>query len=129
MPAEQMVDVEKFDTLRAFDFFADFSDVEIWEIVRFSQWSRVSPGEVIIQDGSAGDCFYFLVEGELKVLKNGMILDLLTTGECFGEMAVIGKANSVRGADIIALTNGKLVRITESALQDSSAACRMHFYQ
>jgi CRP-like cAMP-binding protein len=78
---------------------------------------RVSPGEVIIQDGNAGDCFYFLAEGELKVLKNGMILDLLTTGECFGEMAVIGKANSTRGADIVALTDGKLVRITESALQ------------
>jgi CRP-like cAMP-binding protein len=59
--------------------------------VRFSQWIRVSPGEVIIQDGNVGDCFYFLAEGELKVLKNGMILDLLTTGECFGEMAVIGK--------------------------------------
>ncbi len=129
MPAEQMVDVEKFDTLRAFAFFADFSDVEIWEIVRFSQWSRVPPGEVIIQDGNAGDCFYFLAAGELKVLKNGMILDLLTTGECFGEMAVIGQANSVRGADIIALTDSKLVRITESALQNSSAACRMHFYQ
>lgn len=129
MPAEQMVDVEKFDTLRAFAFFTDFSDVEIWEIVRFSQWSRVPPGEVIIQDGNAGDCFYFLAAGELKVLKNGMILDLLTTGECFGEMAVIGQANSVRGADIIALTDSKLVRITESALQNSSAACRMHFYQ
>lgn len=129
MPAEQMVDVEKFDTLRAFAFFADFSDVELWEIVHFSQWSRVPPGEVIIQDGNAGDCFYFLAAGELKVLKNGMILDLLTTGECFGEMAVIGKANSVRGADIIALTDSKLVRITESALQNSSAACRMHFYQ
>jgi serine/threonine protein kinase len=29
-------------------FFADFSDVEIWEVVRFSQWSRASPGTVII---------------------------------------------------------------------------------
>jgi serine/threonine protein kinase len=45
VPAEQMADVEKFDTLRAFAFFADFSDVEIWEVVRFSQWSRVSPGD------------------------------------------------------------------------------------
>jgi hypothetical protein len=34
-----MADFEKFDTLRSFAFFADFSDVEIWEVVRFSQWS------------------------------------------------------------------------------------------
>ena len=129
MPADHMADLEKFDTLRSFTFFADFSDVEIWEVVRFSQWSRFSPGEVIIEDGQTGDCFYFLAEGELKVLKNGMILDLLTTGECFGEMAVIGKRTSRRGADIIALTAAKLVRVTEGALQKSSAACRMHFYQ
>jgi CRP-like cAMP-binding protein len=67
------------------------------------------PVTVIIEDGQTGDCFYFLAEGELKVLKNGMILDLLTTGECFGEMAVIGKRTSRRGADIIALTAAKLV--------------------
>jgi CRP-like cAMP-binding protein len=84
---------------------------------------------VIIEDGSPGDCFYFLAEGELKVLKSGLILDLLTTGECFGEMAVIGKAKSRRGAEVTALTDAKLVKITASALQNSSEACRMHFYQ
>jgi len=129
LPAEQMADFEKFDTLRSFAFFADFSDVEIWEVVRFSEWSRVSPGAMIIEDGMPGDCFYFLAEGELKVLKNGMILDLLTTGECFGEMAVIGKATPRRGADVVAMTDTKLVRVAGSALQSSSQACRMHFYQ
>jgi serine/threonine protein kinase len=129
LPADQMADFEKFDTLRAFTFFADFSDIEIWEVVRFSQWSRVSPGTVIIADGIAGDCFYFLAEGELKVLKNGLILDFLTTGECFGEMAVIGKTTSKRGADIIALTDAQLVKVTGSALRNSSESCRMHFYQ
>jgi CRP-like cAMP-binding protein len=89
----------------------------------------VSPGTVVIVDSHAGDCFYFVAEGELKVLKNGMILDLLTTGECFGEMAVIGKTMARRGADIVALTDAKLVRITGSALQGSSETCRMHFYQ
>lgn len=128
-PADPIADYEKFDTLRSFPFFADFSDVEIWEVVRFSEWSRVAPGTVIIEDGKAGDCFYFLAEGELKVLKNGLILDLLTTGECFGEMAVIGKPTSRRGADIVALTDAKLVRVTGAALQNSSDSCRMHFYQ
>jgi hypothetical protein len=31
-----MADCEKFDRLRSFAFFAEFSDVEIWEVVRFS---------------------------------------------------------------------------------------------
>ncbi|WP_313951737.1 serine/threonine-protein kinase [Accumulibacter sp.] len=125
----QMADLEKFETLRSFPFFADFSDVEIWEVVRFSQWTRVSPGTVIIRDGDRGDFFCFLAEGELKVLKNGMVLEMLTSGECVGEMAVIGKAQPRRGADIVAVTEAALVRISESALQAASDACRVHFYQ
>ena len=58
-----------------------------------------------------------------------MLLDLLTSGECFGEMAVIGKTTSLRGADVVALTDAKLVRIAATALQDSSATCRMLFFQ
>ena len=44
-------------------------------------------------------------------------------------MAVIGKTTSRRGADIVALTTAKLVRVTGAALQNSSDSCRMHFYQ
>ncbi len=129
VPADRMPDIEKFDTLRSFAFFAEFSDVEIWEVVRFSEWKWVPPGTVLIRDGDVGDFFYFLADGELKVLKNGMVLNLLATGDCFGEMAVIGKKESKRGADIVTLTRAKLVRITGSALKRSSEACRFHFYQ
>ena len=127
--AAHIADLEKFETLRRFPFFADFSDVELWEVVRFSQWSRAAAGTRVIRDGDLGDFFCFLAEGELKVLKNGLILDMLTTGECFGEMAVLGKSTCKRGADIVALTEAKLVRITGNALQSSSEACRVHFYQ
>lgn len=127
--AGEMADLDKFDTLRGFPFFADFSDVEIWEVVRISQWSRATPGTTIIRDGDLGDFFCFLAEGELKVLKNGRTLDMLTTGDCFGEMAVIGRSTCRRGADIVALSEAKLVRITAGALQSSSESCRVHFYQ
>ena len=129
IPSEHMPDLEKFDTLRSFAFFAEFSDVEIWEVVRFSHWDHVPPDTVILRDGEPGDFFYLLAEGELKLLKNGLVLDLLTTGECFGEMAVIGKTRSQRGADIVTRTPAKLVRITASARQTSSETCRIHFYQ
>ncbi|WP_300454539.1 serine/threonine-protein kinase [Accumulibacter sp.] len=127
--SDRMPDLEKFDTLRSFPFFADFSDVEIWEVVRFSEWTCVEPDTVVIRDGEPGDCFYFLAEGELKVLKNGMVLELLANGDCFGEMAVIGKEKSIRGADIVTLTRAKLARITGNALKTSSESCRFHFYQ
>ena len=122
-------DSEKFDTLRALPFFDNFSDVELWEVLRFSYWSQVTPGTTIMHDGEAGDFFCFLAEGELKVTKNGRILNLLTTGDCFGEMAVIAKGGHPRGADVIALIESKLVTIRGEALSKASEACRMNFYQ
>ena len=128
-PKRDFSESEKFDTLRALPFFTDFSDVEIWEVLRFSSWSSVAPGEAIIRDGDPGDFFCFLAEGELKVTKNGRILNLLIAGDVFGEMAVISKAMQTRGADVVALTKSKLVTVKGSALSHASETCRMHFYQ
>ena len=86
-------------------------------------------GDVILRDGDPGDFFCVLAEGELKVTKNGRILNLLTPGDCFGEMAVISKVQQTRGADVVALTESKIVTVKGEALKKASEACRMHFYQ
>ena len=123
-------DSDKFESLRALAFFAEFSDVEIWEAVRFSRWEAVAPETVIMRDGDPGDTFCFLLEGELRVAKHGHTLSVLTPGECFGEMAVIGRHGHghVRGADVVAQTMAKVVTISGEALRQASDACRMHFY-
>ena len=128
-PPRDFSESEKFDTLRELPFFADFTDVEIWEVLRFSHWSTIPPGVAVMRDGDHGDFFCFLAEGELKVIKGSRILNLLTTGDCFGEMAVISKGTQTRGADIIALTESKIVTVKGDALRKASDACRMHFYQ
>ena len=120
---------EKFDTLRALPFFENFSDVEIWEVLHFSDWQHVAPGTVIMHDGEPGDFFCFLTEGELKVSKAGKTLNILSAGECFGEMAVISAHNPQRGADVSALTTADIVTVRGQALKQASEACRMHFYQ
>jgi len=120
---------EKFDTLRRLPFFAYFSDVELWEVLRFSTWNIVQPGQTIMRDGDSGDYFCFLVEGELTVSKNGRLLNLLNAGDCFGEMAVINQNMQARGADITALTDAKIVTVNGDALRSASETCRMHFYQ
>jgi serine/threonine protein kinase len=122
-------DSEKFETLRKMPFFDEFSDVEIWEVVRFSRWEEVTPDTVIMKDGESGDFFCFLIEGELRVAKNGRSLSVLSSGDCFGEMAVIGRSDRLRGADVIAQTVAKVVTIPGSGLRAASDVCRMHFYQ
>lgn len=128
-PKQEFSESEKFNTLRELPFFADFSDIELWEVLRFSSWRSVLPEEAVIREGTSGDYFCFVAEGELKVTKNGRILNLLTSGECFGEMAVISKNSQTRSADVVALTASKIVTVKGEALQHASEACRMHFYQ
>jgi serine/threonine protein kinase len=127
--AHDFAESEKFDTLRALAFFTDFSDVELWEILRFSRWQKIQPEETIMHDGEAGDFFCLLADGELQVSKHGTLLSVLKVGDCFGEMAVIRKGAHTRAADVITLTESKLITIQGEALAKASEACRMHFYQ
>jgi serine/threonine protein kinase len=121
-------DTEKYETLRGLPFFTEFSDVEIWEVVRFSDWNQVAPETVIMKDGEPGDYFCFLAEGEVRINKRGRILSILTPGDCFGEMAVISQSNSSRNADVVAQTPAKIITIRGDALRQASEVCRMHFY-
>lgn len=125
----EFADTEKFGILRALPFFAHFSDVEIWEVLRFSHWQRATPGSVIMHDGEPGDFFCFLAAGQLKVSKGGKTLNVLTKGDCFGEMAVISRSAQLRAADVTALSAADIITVRGEALHKASEACRMHFYQ
>lgn len=122
-------ELEKFNTLRDLPFFIHFPDAEIWEVLRFSHWSTIAPDEAIINDGDSGDFFCFLAEGELKVSKNGRVLNRLTRGDCFGEMAIISTRTQPRDADVVALTYAKILAVKGEALLQASETCRMHFYR
>jgi serine/threonine protein kinase len=122
-------DSEKFESLRGLSFFREFTDVNLWEVVRFSRWDEVAAGTVIMRDGERGDFFAFLLDGELAVSKCGHTLGTLAAGECFGEMAIIRRGEHARGADVVAQTAAKVVTVSAQALQHASDACRMHFYQ
>ncbi len=125
---QEFPDSEKFETLRALPFFKEFSDVEIWEVVRFSSWDEIAPNTVIMKDGEHGDFFCFVFDGEVRVIKRGHTLSQLSIGDCFGEMAIIGKNSQIRGADVVAQTNAKIITVRADALRNASEACRMHFY-
>ncbi len=128
-PRSEFADTEKFATLRALPFFSDFSDVEIWEALRFADWQRVAPGTTIMRDGEPGNFFCFVADGELAVSKNGIRLSTLTSGECFGEMAVIRRHGHMRSADVVAESAANIITVRGEALDKASESCRMHFYQ
>lgn len=124
----EVPDSEKFETLRAMPFCAEFSDVALWEVVRLARWEHIAPDTKIMKDGEPGDFFCLMAAGEAKVVKRGRLLNLLVAGDCFGEMAVIGRKRNVRAADVIAVTDARVITIRAADLAQASDACRMHFY-
>jgi len=127
LPKHGVLDTEKFNTLRTLSFFKSFGDVELWEVLRFSEWVDVAPNEMFIKEGDPGEFFGIIVSGEARVMRKRRILSVLKAGECVGEMAYLGGANTTRSADVMAVTPLRLVRIGVRQLEVASEICRLHF--
>src|SRR3972149_9805335 len=51
--------------------------------------ARFQPGEVIFSEGDKGDKMYVIRSGEVEVERNGKIVETLSAGGIFGQMALI----------------------------------------
>jgi serine/threonine protein kinase len=125
---EVFAESEKFDTLRALDFFSQFSDVELWEVLRLATWHKHPRDTVLIQENDIGSSFFILVSGEVKVVKQDRLLNVLRAGECFGEMAYLGKQKFQRSASIVSLSDIAVIEIRAETLSKASDLCRHHFH-
>ncbi len=127
LPKHGVLDTEKFNTLRTLSFFKSFGDVELWEVLRFSEWVDVEPNTMFIKEGEPGDFFGIIVSGEARVMRKRRVLSVLKAGECVGEMAYLGGADTTRSADVMAVTPLRMVRIGVRKLEVASEICRLHF--
>ena len=126
-PEKSIPDSEKFNALRQLIFFKHFADVELWEVLRVTTWSKHGPGYVLIKESDVGKSFFILAAGEVKVTKRDKLLNVLRAGDCFGEMAYLGKKQFQRTASVIASTDITLIEIKSEALVQASVLVRHHF--
>jgi serine/threonine protein kinase len=125
--SQEFADSEKFNTLRAMEFFNDFSDAELWEVLRISSWENAPAGKVLMHDGDEGDFFCILAVGEVKVTKRKKLLNILAPGECFGEMAYLSKQGNERSADVTTMSDSRIITIHTEDLERASEPCRHRF--
>jgi eukaryotic-like serine/threonine-protein kinase len=119
---------ERFDTLRGLAFFRHFSEVELWEVLRIASWNSYSRDAVLIQENDIGSSFFILISGEVKVVKQERLLNVLKPGECFGEMAYLGKQKFQRSASVVALSEVMVMEVRAETLSRASELCRHHFH-
>ena len=80
-------ETEKFSTLRKLRLFQDFTDIELWEILRVGEWHKQPAKTMLIREDEIGDAFYVLIEGSVSVTRSNRLLNVLSSGDCVGEMA------------------------------------------
>jgi eukaryotic-like serine/threonine-protein kinase len=116
---------EKFIAIRELEFFQEFSDAELWEIVRACSWQEYAPGKKIITEGDVDDSFFIIISGVVEVQKGDVRVRLLKEGDCFGEMGYLTKTE--RTATILAKDDVTLMKLNATLIEQVSTECQLHF--
>jgi serine/threonine protein kinase len=118
---------ERFNAVRQLDFFQDFADPEIWEILRATIWQDYQPGEEIITEGEIDDAFYVIVTGSVLVRKGTKSIAILRRGDCFGEMGYITKTK--RTATILVTSLVSIMKINATLIEQLSKDTQLRFHR
>lgn len=118
---------EKFNSLRKLEFFRDFRDSELWEVLRGAMWENHAREQSLLLEGDLGHAFFIIVTGQVKVVKDGKLLNVLKDGDCFGEMAYLSGNKSKRTASITAVSEVQLLKIQDVQLEQLSDGCQLRF--
>ena len=125
--AEEISEQERYNQLSKLSFFSEFSQPEIWEIMRAGSWKTYKPGDVVVKEGELDDSFFVIVSGELTVHKGKTLLGNLGGGDCFGEMGYLKKTK--RSASVRAKTDVGLLRVNATLMERASRDCQLRFYK
>lgn len=97
---------ELIDKLRQIPVLEAFSESDLQELLQMAKLKQFEPGEMILEEGSYDNWIFYLMSGQVKIVKNGKeLVTLRRIGDVFGEMGIIG--GTVRSASVKAI--GKTV--------------------
>lgn len=114
----------ELSSLKCIPLFAGLPEAQLEQIARMAISRKVPRNKTIVHAGDSTGSLYVIAKGSAKVLNrdvegNEVILSLLGTGECFGEMGLID--GSPRSADVLANEECDLLEISKSEFKKALA--------
>ena len=125
LPPDAIMDSEKYVALKSVEMLANLSDAELWELTNAGRWTRVAGKQAIIRENEPGKSFFFLAQGQVKVTLEGRLLNTISEGECFGEMAYIRGGEMPRHATVEAMTGILLAEFEPEPLARMSLGAQL----
>jgi non-specific serine/threonine protein kinase len=113
-------DMSHFEKLRKLEFFTDFEEIELWEVLRISVWREVSAKVVLIREGDKNRVFGVIVNGFVEVSVEGKSICRLGSGDVVGEMAYLHPSDTTRSSTVVTLEPTLFLEINSAALDLSS---------
>ncbi len=113
-----VLDSERFILLRTLEFFANFGDVELWEVVHRAKWQRFHFGHALYRKGEEGNSFHIIAQGEVEVFRDGKKVAQLGAGTSVGEMAYLAPSAELKrhSTDVIVTEPATTISFTPDTL-------------
>ncbi|TDP13320.1 serine/threonine protein kinase [Roseateles asaccharophilus] len=125
----EVKDSERFNLLRELEFFHDFGDVELWEVVHRARWRRYPVDHALYKKGQEGNSFHIIAQGEVQVFRDGTLVVTLGKGTSVGEMAYLAPNPALRrhSTDIKVSEVCTTISFTPESLGQLSPECQHRF--
>lgn len=117
---EAVNDQRHFEMLRKLEFFTEFENIELWEVLRVAVWREFSPQTVLIREGERNKLFGVVISGSVEISVEGRILCQLGASEPVGEVAFLHPTDDLRHATVLTLEKTVFLEINAAALSLSS---------
>lgn len=107
------------------EFLQNFSMIEIDKLIILMKPHTFSAGEIFLNEGDTASEIYFIIEGEVEIIKKSHEkaefhrIDTLTEGDTIGEIAFFDQEK--RSASVRALTQVKIGAITYTDIKNLEA--------
>ena len=101
--------------LKKVPLFSDLSKRNLNEIAKITDELEVPAGKVLAREGETGLEFVLILQGKVKVEKDGKLINRLSANDFFGEIALIDK--KPRLATVIAETDSKILVVESRSFE------------
>ncbi len=113
--------------LKRIDTFRHFSDDDLaHQFLPVSKVLTFQAGDVVLKEGDLDNWVYFLISGQLKVVKRGVVLSQFSRqGDVFGEVSAVD--GTPRSATIMAVKQSTCLTLDLGKVEKFDAAVRDAF--